>query len=297
MSNAALPVALLALAAAGYALYQEHEREDAACAARTQAADTAARLDALERELGALRRVAPEPSSLSASPAPEEPAAGAASAPASTGPGLAGSPRTARTAPPSPEGRVAALEQEVARLKEAESERTKNGRGPTFFTSGPAFHDVESAARALNLDPGQKSDLERIVEEAKRRLEDLSGVPNDEGVTGRSLADALRRPLEEGQDLSVVMTENMAKNARWRASKVPGTNETYGQAEQRIRKESKDRARRLLSAEQAKTWDRSPSDLLFAQGGTGMGLGATVMVVGDAAAVEVRADTPPAPSR
>ena len=133
------------------------------------------------------------------------------------------------------------------------------------------------------------------MEEAKRRLDDLNGVPNEEGLTGRSLREALSRPPEEGQDLSVVMTENMARHARWRASKVPGTNETYGQAEQRIRKESKDRARRLLSAEQAKTWDRSPSDLLF---GGGMGMAtATVMMVGDATAVDLGAGTAPTPAR
>ena len=52
-----------------------------------------------------------------------------------------------------------------------------------------------------------------------------------------------RRPHEEGREVQ--------------ERQDPGTNETYGEAERRIRKEGKERARSLLDADQARVWDRS----------------------------------------
>lgn len=288
MSRTALTVALLALGGGAYAVLEQQRSASEADAARQQVTEALARVEALERRLGALGAPAPAPEALSdpaggPAPATDGSSAAAADAP-STGPTLTGSPRPAAPSA-SPAERLAALEQEMARMREAEAERAR--RAPTFAAPRPFWRDVDSAARDLGLDASQRSDLERIVEEAKRRLDDLHGQPNDEGVTGRSLTQALRPPFPEGQDVSVVLAENAAKRARWRASKVPGTNETYAQAEQRLRKESKDRARGLLTDEQAKTWDRGLPDMLFG----GPAAATSVMMVdgGGAASIEIAA--------
>ena len=70
-----------------------------------------------------------------------------------------------------------------------------------------------------------------------------------------------------GEDGMAKFHEHMAEMSRLRQSKVPGTNETYAQAERRLRKDGKARARSFLNPDQAKTWDKSHTDMLFGGGG------------------------------
>ena len=160
------------------------------------------------------------------------------------------------------EKRVAAHQSRVDDLeKKQETAATQFARPMRFFRT------VDQASSALDLSPGQKADLGRVVEDTTRDLDALYDTPNDDGRTFREVSKP--KPLTTGKgdgDVGPAITllmSNFAEIQKFKDSKVPGTSETYGQAEQRIRARGTNDARDLLTADQQKTWDRSHPDLLF----------------------------------
>jgi hypothetical protein len=183
------------------------------------------------------------------------------------------------------DAKVAALEERVKANEQAVSSFRRRGEGgPQVAMSMPKFlHDVDSAVRELKLDDGQRADLERIVEDSKRALDDLRSRPNDEGLTWKEVSKFKLEGSADGGMIS--FGGNFEKMEAFRKSKVPGTNETYGEADQRIRRNAKDSLRRTLTPEQQKTFDGAHSDPLFGGGGFGM-----VSAVLSTEAVEVGSD-------
>jgi hypothetical protein len=162
--------------------------------------------------------------------------------------------------------KVAALEERLKAHEQTVSSLRRRGEGSPVAMGLPKFlHDVDSATKALKLDDRQKAEVERIVEDSKRALEDLRNRPNDEGVTWK---EATKIKFEGSADGGMIaFGGNFEKMEAFKKSKVPGTNETYGEAEQRIRRNAKDSMRRVLTPEQQKTFDESHTDPLFGGGG------------------------------
>ena len=59
-----------------------------------------------------------------------------------------------------------------------------------------------------------------------------------------------------GEGFSIAMPD-MKKIRAFKDSRIPGSSETFGEAESRIRKDAFARARRLLGPKQAETWDKA----------------------------------------
>lgn len=285
MGKVALVVSVLALAGAGWAVVSS----------RQEAAPQAGELVAIEGRLLAIERALAE---IQARPAPAAPLSAPAAGPASPGlvtgggapslgPRLEGQPR----APRSVEERVAELERLAGELKASAADgavvRSPVGvPGPQLMPMPGFWPTVEAAAKALKLDGVQASRLERVVEDANRDLDALYAKPNDEGVLWKDVNVGLELDSLDQADIMAKFSDQLKKTSKFRSSKVPGTSETYAEAERRIRKDAKERARSLLDADQAKTWDRSHPDALF-RGAGGDGFGAAVSVFSAPGEVEL----------
>lgn len=292
MSKLAFVVALLALGVGGFAVYgQQGVRDDLAAVSEGQQT-LDGRLLAIERALTELQR-APAAGELLVGTAP-------ASAPVpagpDAGPALSGAARPPAR-PVSVEQRLAQLESALAaagqpgtKTSGAQTLEFGDDAAPmTFSFGGRGFlGSVDQASKTLSLDASQRAGLERTVEDVKRELAGLHERPNDEGVTMKQLQAGWKPEDSFGEDGMAGLHEHMAKVARFRASKVPGSSETYAQAERRIRKDGKGRARSYLNADQAKTWDKSHTDGLF---GGGDHMGASVMVMDSAPVIEFAGPT------
>jgi hypothetical protein len=278
MGKLALALSLLALGGAGWAVWSSCERARPSDDREgLQAVDT--RLAAIERSLAEIAaRPTPAPL-LSATP----PAAGAVpefgAGARIVGPLLQGSQRARLTM----EERIADLEKRLAARGEGSTEGTAvrlGGEGAQVLSPQGFWQDAAAAAKALKLDSVQTSRLEGIVESTERELDNLYAKPNEEGVLWKDVNQGLTLEGGDPSDFMGKIGEHMKKVSKFRNGKVPGTNETYKESEQRIRKDGKDRARSLLDADQAKVWDRSHPDTLFQGGGGADGFG-FVTTIGD----------------
>jgi hypothetical protein len=147
-----------------------------------------------------------------------------------------------------------------------------------FFGRGGAprrfFHNSEAAAKALELDERQKQDLERVVENTKDRLKQLYETPNEDGKTLAEISTldlgSFDGSAGEAPDLDMgKLMGHVQKVEKFKKGTVPGTRESYRDAENRIRREGKAEARGLLNEDQAKKWDESHTDPLFSSPGSG----------------------------
>lgn len=290
MGKFAFVLAVLALGGAGWAVYQVE---------RARTTDDREALDALSLRLAAIERGVAE---LNARPAPAAPLEAHPAAASTTSPGNAGTTTAPSLSAPGRtkatlEDRLAALEKTLTEPRAGpfpdgqrhELELNHEAGGP--FLAMPGFWpDVDSAAKAMKLDDGTKARLENIVEATKRGLDDLYERPNDEGVLWKDVNGDLKLDGTEPGEMMTKVGEHMKKVAKFKNGKVPGTSETYAEAERRIKKEGRDRARSVLDPDQAKVWDRGHPDTMFGGAGGGDGFGAvTFMTSSD--------DTLPVPAR
>ncbi|MFM8979384.1 MAG: hypothetical protein ACKOSS_02825 [Planctomycetia bacterium] len=292
MARLALLVALVGAGVCGW-LVGERSALQGQVASLEQAQQAAeARLLQAERALAALGSAPAEPALLAAAPAPEAPAAAPGSAPATAArPGLTAAPRTAAPAP-ALEERLARLEQDLAKERAA---RAAPPAAPAWRPDNRFLTSVEQAEKALNLDGAQKAGLERAIEDTTRELTNLASLRGEDGKTLKELQEAMRAPLQQGmagEEAQARFHENMAALSRFRQGKVPGTSETFAEAERRIRREGRNRARSYLNPEQAKQWDNSMTDPLF-RGPGGMEAGTSVVFAasplgGDSGPVQIQ---------
>lgn len=239
--------------------------------------DLSAQVASLEHAVGETRTVAREaPGGVAERPidTPEAPPAAepAAGEPA---PGRASPSLAARVVPAgTSEERIARLESELAAAKKSVAdlgERFRSGGPQIAFdeTMGGKFlHSLDAASKALNLDERQKAGMERTLEDAKRELADLHEVKNDDGT---SWNEAMKVKFEGSAESGLIaFAGNMAKLEKFKKTRIPGSRETFGEADQRIRKQAKEGMRSYLNPDQAKKWDNAHTDAMLGGGGDAM---------------------------
>ncbi|MGE0193492.1 MAG: hypothetical protein AB7T63_15790 [Planctomycetota bacterium] len=259
MQHLALVIAVAALAVAGWTYLER----PSAPAAEVDAAGTGAlesRLEALADEIRALRE---QRGPLAGRPVPT----------AARGPGL--------TAPePAPAGTRAEVVQGTIeeRLAELESWREDREEADRDAAAVPHFRsmqrkmitDADSAQKALDLSASQRADLERIIDDTRLEIDRLMDTPDEDGVTLRSLQKDTGVSISGGGsiDMSKILA-NAGKVQAFKNRTIPGRNETYAQAENRIRDDAKRRIRDSLTEEQRGKYDNSFSEPLIPRAGTG----------------------------
>lgn len=263
MGKVAVVVSVVALGAAGWAGWSLEETRKELVTLRGEVevlAPPEARIAALEAG-----RTAPTPP-----PAlPGAPPALGAEAP-SLAPAPRGEPSVlaAKAAPP-PAPRVEELEKRLAALEE--KEKSAAGRfasvpGFARAIGGSAFYgSPDDAARDLDLDPAQRSDLDRIVADARRELDDLRKTPDEDGKSYEQLQKEMLEGTREGG-----MRIDLGKVLAWNGKTVPGRNETFGAADKRIRENARARLRETLRPEQQAKLDKAMIDPMLGRGGPGM---------------------------
>ncbi len=262
MERFALVLALAAVALAGWVALREPPSSGSSSAAEPSAA-TAETVAALEARIAALEK-APKPVMADPASGPGQLAAGSAGG-ASPAAGSAG----AKDPLAALEERIASVEKRTASLPaDGEGALTAARQGLQNALAGrvwsPSFYrSLDDAAKDLDLSGGQRADFERAIADAKRDLDDLRRTPDDEGKTW---ADAQREMLQP--DASGALKLDFGKLAAFGNKNVPGRNETFTAAEQRIRDEAKRRMRDALVPEQREKFDRAHVDPLI---GAGMG--------------------------
>jgi hypothetical protein len=290
MAKAAFLLALVAALLSGWLAFERYGG-CAACRAHdahevTPAASTAdERVAALEKRLAAIE----------ARPALADLGAGAAGAPHAAGASLSRSgPATGSEA--DLERRLAKLEDETKRihaslapegvpLPAVGDEPPAPDHGITF--SGPTYlSNPDEAAKHLDLTPSQKVDLERIAADAKRRIEDLKKIPDEEGKTWED-AEKASVEADGGTGLRVLFGDS-GKVRAFREKTIPGRGESFGAAERKIVDDAKSQIRSRLDANQQAKWDKAKTDGLV--GGSSGDAGFAVMFSSDVVTVPTKPD-------
>lgn len=181
--------------------------------------------------------------------------------------GLGGVDPVAEAAPRTIEERLAELET----WKEERAAAATNGQRAVQFGSHKEWiADLDGLEKRLDLDGPQRRDAERIIERTKGELERLAETPNEDGQTLKELQEAMQvGPGARGDDVAGAMLAQIGKVMTFRNSKVPGSDETYQAAEQRIRARGRTQLRETLRPDQHTRFDDSHVDSLF--GGAGAG--------------------------
>jgi hypothetical protein len=276
MAKIGFALAFVALAFAGWQAYELGTVRDELKTQQDTVSDLRARLDVRPAP------VAPaEPALRTATPPPARPeTADTTPHPSLSGAGLSGTGSNDGASNGKPlEGTSSLLPGGIDVAKAAGEGKPGDRRLPALGVTGLGgtfYPDVDTAARVLKLDDGQKAQLQSVVDETKKELADLHALKNDDGQTWNELSKVKFEGNAEGG--MIAFAANFKKLAEFKGTKVPGTNETFGEADARIRQSGKDRARGVLSPDQAKEWDKSNSNALF-----GGGMGIVAISVGDVA--------------
>lgn len=246
--------------------------------------DIVARLDQIQADQKALRK---ELAHLEEARPPEFVSGGGGMAPVdetADGPVL-------RAAPPSATGlaeverpvaeRLAALE---ARVKQQDDEvAALKKKGPTRFTpfgNKKFFRSPDDAAKALEMSDAQKSDMERTLTNAKSELERLYDTQNEDGVTLNEIQKEMSEKIKKGEMGDVL--SYVGKMSKFKAGKIPGSNETFREAERRIHKNAMAEIREDLDPKQQKEWDNAHTGALLPGAGPATTM-STVVMDGDGA--------------
>ena len=260
MQKVALFVAVVSLAVSGW-LAASHA--GLLCGGTPCRSDAEA-LAALEARVAALETPgsgAPAHPRLASTPGAPAPAS-----PDDAPPALASAPPRP-VAPPAPaaetvtalERRLAALE-EKAKARDAAPAPFGRVRGPG---GGRMYMNVDDAKDDLALTDPQKADWDRVVADAQRELEDLRKAPDDEGKTYEGM---MKEMLEGAGTDGGAMKLDLGKMVGWRNKRIAGRNETFGQADQRVKTEAKRRLRDGLSSEQQAKFDKASIDPMLGGG-------------------------------
>ena len=138
-----------------------------------------------------------------------------------------------------------------------------------MFSSDKMYFNLDRAAKSMDLDERQKSDLKDAIERGKRELADLYDIENDNGETWKEIRKPKMGKVGGESGLSIAMPD-FGKIQKFKKSRIPGSSETFGEAEKRIKEDAFANGRRTLTPKQAKKWDKAHKDgLLRDRGGTG----------------------------
>ena len=189
--------------------------------------------------------------------------------------------------------RAASVEERMAKLEETfRKEMADLKKGGTFRAhrwrispmGGKRFlRSADDAATTLNMSDAQKSDMERILEDAKHELDRLYDTPNEDGETLAALKKKMAEEIKsrKGDEPFTNIFSHISNQQKFKQGKVPGTDETYAQAERRISKAAMDNIRRGLNPDQQKEWDNSHTGALLPGSGGTRTTVSTVMVGGE----------------
>ncbi len=275
MDKLAVILAVIAVGLGGYATFGKTEGSGASY--DTSVSDLAERIATLEAQNESYREMLGVEGAMAADgPSPES---GTATAGALKGRAPVGMPK-----------RVAELEAKFdsydKRFADMEAKAASAPKRRSF-DHAPAFMgkkflaNLDQAEKALSLDANQRAQMDRIIDSTKTELDRLYEIPNDDGKTLKELMKPTKINLGGDAESTVVsLMGNFGKIRKFKKSKVPGSNETYAEAEKRIRDAGKRDARGLLNQDQQKTWDGSHTDPLFGRGAT-----AGAMIAFDSAVV------------
>ena len=159
---------------------------------------------------------------------------------------------------------VAAQNEELAKMRERETELASANQPVQRHMPDNFYGNLDMAAKALELDERQKTDLQDAVDRGRRELDDLYAIESDGGETW----DQIRKPrMLEGGGFSIAMPD-MGKIEKFKKGRIPGSSETFGEAEKRLRDAAFGRMRNVLTPEQAKKWDKAHKEPLL-RGGNG----------------------------
>ena len=205
------------------------------------------------------------------------------------------------------------LEDTVAdlRRKVDKMERDKRSPMPMRMHGMPRYaRDVKQLSSMLKLTKAQTARVEDAVERGKRRVEEIMSIPDATGTTPLQRRKELRKKIADAQKTGkyqqVVSAAMSAQN--YRNTKIPGRNETYGQAIKAVQDDTRAEIAQNLNDSQKKDFEDTRIDpLVSGEGGTTMAFsyvatgepgtdgaivheGAEIHVVGGDSASEAEAD-------
>ena len=274
MSKLGLLVAAAALALAGWVAYGQCERDQQLLTLSQDNQDLQDALGSMEQKLDtALRGSAARPSLLAAA-GDLRPEQGDGST------GVAG--LATRDAPEgraaTTDERIASLEKTIARL-ESEKKDDALPSPARMFGRDSMYFNLDRAAKSMDLDERQKSDLKDAMERGKRELADLYGIENDNGETWKEIRKPKMAKVGGESGLSIAMPD-FGKIQKFKKSRIPGSSETFGEAEKRIKEDAFANARRTLTPKQAKKWDKAHKDPLLGSSGSSAAISFTSIEIG-----------------
>jgi len=177
--------------------------------------------------------------------------------------------------PASPLARLAELEKTVKRqndlLAKMDSTHDKADDAASMmrrFMPKNVYFNPKMAAKALDLDEGQASEMQDILERGKGELKDLYEIENDDGETWNEVRKPKMADIGGSSGFHIAMPD-FAKIQKFKKRRIPGSSETFGEAEKRIKKNTFENVRRTLPPDKAKTWDGAHKDGLLRDGGMG----------------------------
>lgn len=258
MSKLVIWVAVVALGVAGWTAYESYDR--------------AARLESLERGVeevqGSLDGIVARLETLTVSGRPRP-------APLTAEGGLvplddeeAGAELATR-APATPDERLARLEKTVAdqretiaKLEEENRATDKAADAVRRFMPTSFYRNLDDAAKQMELSERQQADMQDAIDIAKRELDDLYAIENDDGVTWKEVRKPKMTNLGGEAGISIAMPD-FGKIQRFKKMRIPGSSETFGEAEKRIKDDAFHEMRNFLNPKQTKKWDKAHKDNLL----------------------------------
>jgi hypothetical protein len=124
----------------------------------------------------------------------------------------------------------------------------------TGFGGGDAprwVGSLDDAAKAFELSPGQKADMERILADARRDADALRKVPDETGATWETVEKGVVR-MENG-----AFHFDASKLSAFREKVIPGRNESFGTAMRRLREDASRRLKETLAPAQREKWEQA----------------------------------------
>jgi hypothetical protein len=158
------------------------------------------------------------------------------------------------------------IEERVARLERSAAQRAS----PAPWHGGKRFaRSVDDLERELGLQAAQRSRIEVAIETGRRRIDDLLRIPDETGKSPQEQKAEARRKIQEAMKnpqpgAVLAFTADLLS---YRERRIPGRAETYGQAVDRIKKETREEIATSLDAQQAEAFGDVSVDGLLGETG------------------------------